>query len=110
MTATQSTTTPAPVHPGDRPAIRCVRFWRSAIGKKWVMAVTGIMLLGFVLAHMIGNLKIYLGAEPHRPLRRVAPHPRRAGAAPHGAAVDHAGRAHRAPSSSTSSPPPSSRA
>ena len=34
-------------------------FYRSAVGKKWVMAVTGIVLLGFVLAHMIGNLKIY---------------------------------------------------
>ena len=41
-----------------------LRFWRSAVGKKWVMAVTGIMLLGFVFAHMIGNLKIYLGAGP----------------------------------------------
>src|SRR5947207_4738104 len=27
------------------------------------MAVTGIMLLGFVLLHMIGNLKAYLGPE-----------------------------------------------
>ncbi len=26
------------------------------------MAITGIMLLGFVVAHMIGNLKMYLGA------------------------------------------------
>lgn len=38
-------------------------FYQSAIGKKWVMAVTGIVLLGFVLAHMVGNLKIYLGEE-----------------------------------------------
>ena len=38
-------------------------FYRSAIGKKWVMAVTGIMLLGFVLLHMIGNLKLYFGEE-----------------------------------------------
>ena len=37
-------------------------FWHSAIGKKWVMAITGIMLLGFVLAHMVGNLKLFLGA------------------------------------------------
>ncbi|MET0275679.1 MAG: succinate dehydrogenase cytochrome b subunit, partial [Acidimicrobiia bacterium] len=29
----------------------------------WVMAVTGIMLLGFVLVHMIGNLKVFLGEE-----------------------------------------------
>jgi len=38
-----------------------LRFWRSAIGKKWVMAVSGIVLLGYVLAHMIGNLKVFLG-------------------------------------------------
>ncbi|MCE7927448.1 MAG: succinate dehydrogenase [Chloroflexi bacterium CFX7] len=31
----------------------------SAIGKKAVMAVTGIVLLGFVFAHMTGNLKVY---------------------------------------------------
>ncbi len=40
-----------------------VRFWRSAVGKKWVMAITGILLLGFVLAHMVGNLKVFLGRE-----------------------------------------------
>jgi succinate dehydrogenase / fumarate reductase cytochrome b subunit len=38
-------------------------FYRSAIGKKAVMAVTGLILFGFVLVHMIGNLKVYLGAE-----------------------------------------------
>ena len=37
-------------------------FYRSAIGKKAVMAVTGIILFGFVLMHMLGNLKLYLGA------------------------------------------------
>ncbi|MBK5290027.1 MAG: succinate dehydrogenase cytochrome b subunit [Acidimicrobiia bacterium] len=64
MTATQSTGQhPKPVHPGTRPTNPVLRFWRSAVGKKWVMAVTGIMLLGFVLAHMVGNLKIYLGAR-----------------------------------------------
>jgi succinate dehydrogenase / fumarate reductase cytochrome b subunit len=64
MTATQSKPeqVPAPVHRGRPSRNPVVRFWRSAIGKKWVMAVTGIMLLGFVLFHMIGNLKIYLGA------------------------------------------------
>ena len=36
---------------------------RSTVGKKIVMAATGIVLVGFVVAHMIGNLKIYLGAE-----------------------------------------------
>jgi succinate dehydrogenase / fumarate reductase cytochrome b subunit len=36
---------------------------RSTVGKKLVMAATGFILVGFVVAHMIGNLKIYLGAE-----------------------------------------------
>ena len=40
-----------------------VEFYRSALGKKYVMAITGIMLMGFVFAHMLGNLKMYLGAE-----------------------------------------------
>ena len=40
-----------------------VDFYRSAIGKKYVMAITGIILMGFVFAHMVGNLKMYLGAE-----------------------------------------------
>jgi succinate dehydrogenase / fumarate reductase, cytochrome b subunit len=33
----------------------------TAVGKKYAMAITGIMLLGFVFAHMLGNLKMYLG-------------------------------------------------
>ena len=35
----------------------------TAVGKKYVMAITGIALMGYVFAHMIGNLKMYLGAE-----------------------------------------------
>lgn len=42
---------------------RVVALWRSQIGKKIVMAVTGIVLIGFVIAHMIGNLKIFEGAN-----------------------------------------------
>lgn len=38
-------------------------FYKSSIGKKTVMAITGVALFGFVLGHMIGNLKLYLGAE-----------------------------------------------
>lgn len=37
--------------------------YRSAVGKKAVMAVTGIILFGFVLIHMIGNLKLYEPGE-----------------------------------------------
>lgn len=38
-------------------------FLGSSIGKKVVMAATGLVLIGFVVGHMIGNLQIYLGAE-----------------------------------------------
>ncbi len=37
--------------------------YRSSVGKKIFMAVTGAVLFSFVLVHMIGNLKIYQGAE-----------------------------------------------
>ncbi|MCE9638234.1 MAG: succinate dehydrogenase cytochrome b subunit [Planctomycetes bacterium] len=35
----------------------------SSIGAKLVMALTGLALLGFVLAHMIGNLQVFAGPE-----------------------------------------------
>jgi succinate dehydrogenase / fumarate reductase cytochrome b subunit len=35
--------------------------YSTAVGKKYAMAVSGIALMGFVLFHMIGNLKMYLG-------------------------------------------------
>jgi succinate dehydrogenase / fumarate reductase cytochrome b subunit len=38
-------------------------FYKSAVGKKAVMAVSGIILFGFVLVHMIGNLKLYEGPQ-----------------------------------------------
>jgi succinate dehydrogenase / fumarate reductase cytochrome b subunit len=39
------------------------RFWRSTIGKKAVMAVTGTILVLFVIGHMAGNLQMFLGAD-----------------------------------------------
>jgi succinate dehydrogenase / fumarate reductase cytochrome b subunit len=36
-----------------------VEFYRSAIGKKAVMAVTGVFLFGWIFLHMAGNLKVY---------------------------------------------------
>jgi succinate dehydrogenase / fumarate reductase cytochrome b subunit len=36
-------------------------FLRSSIGLKVVMAVSGVLLFGFVLVHMVGNLQVYLG-------------------------------------------------
>ena len=53
--------TGAPIPRPPRHGHPLMNFWRSAVGKKWVMALSGIALLGFVLGHMVGNLKIYLG-------------------------------------------------
>ena len=39
-------------------------FLGSTVGRKVVMAVTGVALVGFVFVHMIGNLQLYLGPEP----------------------------------------------
>ena len=44
-----------PAHP--------VGFLRSSLGLKIVMALTGLILFGFVIVHMIGNLQVYLGPE-----------------------------------------------
>jgi succinate dehydrogenase / fumarate reductase cytochrome b subunit len=35
----------------------------SSIGLKITMALTGVILSGFVLVHMLGNLQVYQGAE-----------------------------------------------
>jgi succinate dehydrogenase / fumarate reductase cytochrome b subunit len=39
---------------------RSIGFYESSLGKKVVMAVTGVILFGYVLGHLIGNLQIYL--------------------------------------------------
>lgn len=65
-TATRPEQAQAPVDPDRRQRRKApipVEFYRSAIGKKYVMAITGIIGLGYVLAHTIGNLKMYLGPE-----------------------------------------------
>lgn len=38
--------------------------YRSSIGKKAVMAITGMIGIAYVLVHMLGNLKIFEGPEP----------------------------------------------
>ena len=40
-----------------------LRFYRSTIGKKLLMAASGIILTGFVLVHMSGNLLVFRGPE-----------------------------------------------
>ena len=37
--------------------------WDSSVGKKTVMAVSGLIMLLYLIAHMIGNLKIFFGPE-----------------------------------------------
>ena len=41
-----------------------IELYRSALGKKYAMAITGLIMMGYVVVHMAGNLKIFLGAEP----------------------------------------------
>jgi len=42
-----------------QPIHRAVRFYEAPIGKKAVMAATGVMLVGYVFAHLLGNMQIY---------------------------------------------------
>jgi succinate dehydrogenase / fumarate reductase, cytochrome b subunit len=42
---------------------RVFSLWGSTVGKKIAMATTGVILIGFVVGHMIGNLKVYQGPE-----------------------------------------------
>lgn len=38
-----------------------LNLYQTAVGKKWVMGLTGLGLIGFVVVHMIGNLHLYEG-------------------------------------------------
>ena len=40
---------------------RVLRLYRSSVGKKAVMGVTGLLLFGYVVVHLAGNLKVDLG-------------------------------------------------
>src|SRR5207249_465086 len=42
---------------------QAAQFYEAPIGKKVVMAITGVILFGFVLGHMAGNLQVFLGRE-----------------------------------------------
>jgi len=66
-----TTKPPTTMPPGDMEPVRApsrnlpwpFSLYRTAVGKKYVMAITGIAWMGYVLAHMVGNLKLYMGAE-----------------------------------------------
>lgn len=40
-----------------------LEMWRSQLGKKYAMAISGIVIFGYVFLHMLGNLKLYEGAR-----------------------------------------------
>lgn len=52
------------------PMHRAVRFYEAPIGKKTVMAVTGLILFGYVVGHLLGNLQIY--SSDHDQINRYA--------------------------------------
>jgi succinate dehydrogenase / fumarate reductase, cytochrome b subunit len=56
---------------------RGANFYGTTLGKKVVMAVTGVILFGFLIGHMVGNLQFFLGPEKLNTyaenLRRLGP-------------------------------------
>src|SRR5438132_10731284 len=38
-------------------------FYRSSVGKKMIVAITGIILILFVVGHLLGNLQIFIGPD-----------------------------------------------
>ena len=44
-------------------SIAVVNLYRTSIGKKVIMAITGVIGIGFVILHMYGNLKVFGGPE-----------------------------------------------
>jgi succinate dehydrogenase / fumarate reductase cytochrome b subunit len=57
MMSVASTSTAAPVQ-----VSRLAVFWQSQVGKKFVSAVTGVLLFLFVVGHLLGNLQAFQGA------------------------------------------------
>ena len=53
-----------PLRPGGPRRAWALQLYRSWVGKKYVMAVTGMVLMLYILLHMIGNLKLYFGPGP----------------------------------------------
>jgi succinate dehydrogenase hydrophobic anchor subunit len=56
-----ATASPVPSRSFSRNPVRAL--YQSSIGKKFAVAVTGIILIVFVIGHLLGNLEIYLGQD-----------------------------------------------
>jgi succinate dehydrogenase / fumarate reductase, cytochrome b subunit len=61
--STESEPTPAPSP--------LLRFYRSSVGKKLITGITGMLLVAFVLAHMVGNLLLFLGRDAYNAYARL---------------------------------------
>ena len=42
---------------------QAIGLYQTTVGKKVVMAVSGLALFGFVIVHLLGNLNLYLGPQ-----------------------------------------------
>jgi len=62
VTLPKTLRTPPPINKPPRSRLPWpLNLYQTAIGKKWVMGLTGLGLVGFVVAHMVGNLHLYEG-------------------------------------------------
>jgi succinate dehydrogenase / fumarate reductase cytochrome b subunit len=53
-----------PLLPAMNAITRCLdTYWSSSIGKKLIVAITGLVLVLFLGGHMTGNLLVFVGAE-----------------------------------------------
>ncbi|HEX6052871.1 MAG TPA: succinate dehydrogenase cytochrome b subunit [Gemmatimonadaceae bacterium] len=78
MTAPTATTASASTARKSARRMNAVaRFWHSSIGKHAVMAVTGIIMIAFLISHFLANLQVFLGPlainEYAAALRRLGP-------------------------------------
>lgn len=66
MTSTRSTSNfsyPAAEGWKLNPVTAFFLLFRSSIGKKFIVAATGVVLILFVVGHLVGNLQIFLGPD-----------------------------------------------
>jgi len=55
-------TMPAPSGKPPRRGAWIAEVWHSSVGKKYIVAITGVIFVAYVVAHMAGNLKAFQGA------------------------------------------------
>jgi succinate dehydrogenase / fumarate reductase, cytochrome b subunit len=60
-----------PTETDPPPASPLLRFYRSSLGKKLITGITGLLLVAFVLAHMVGNLLLFAGRDSYNAYARL---------------------------------------